>query len=206
MATVRSELLRTAAGPNPFVLAHGVGAAEPAARANGRPLRVTVMTEADLAQADNVQRSQLRDSLTVLLHSTAATSAVAAALSGVAAATAASAVELHGSTVAVLDAAGRCRAGNTSYTIGFSPTEVPDPRADEDAAADQSGGGGGGQSERVDDPSPTHTLQMPPEDWAKQHFGLGVVQAKDSAAGAGAGAFDGLPGTESLARRFDNAT
>jgi hypothetical protein len=184
MQNVKRRLLQMVAGycPQPS----GTGSAPVVNRANSHPLHISIMTEAELSQVDRVRHTELRNSCVVLMHNSA-NSAVTLAL-----ASNATAVEMHGSEVAVLDAAARYRASNANYFVGFSAAELQDPNsrpATETKGKDE----------------------LAPGEWAAQRFGVGFdktqpVSSPSESSGRSASAFSGLPGTAELAKRFDTPT
>ena len=191
MERVKRRLLQLVAGPCPVLPSAATGSAstggDVANRANSQPLRISIKTEADFAQVNNAQHLELRDSCVVLMHSSP-NSAVTLAL-----ARRASAVEVHGSGVAVLDAAAQYRASNANYLVGFSAAELQAPDSPPGPAA------------RVKD-------EMAPGERAAQRFGVdgdaapaGAQRASSPSGNSGSGSspFSGLPGTAELARRFD---
>ena len=157
--------------------------AEGANRANSHPLHISIKTEADYAQVNNVQHSELRNSCVVLMHNSP-NSAVTLAL-----ARRASAVEVHGSGAAVLDAAARYRATNANYLVGFSAAELQTPGS-------------------APSPSATGKDEIAPGEWAAQRFGVYAPRGSSPSGNSGSrtSPFSGLPGTAELARRFDTST
>lgn len=197
MEQLKRQLVHLIAGRSPVQsrsTTSSINVGDVPERSNRQPLRITIMSEAELSQIDS-KHLELRDSCVVLMNNSVNSTAISA-LAGCASAAKTSAVEVHGSNAAVLDAAARYQASGANYLIGFSAAELPAP----DSAA--------GAYNRSRD-------ETAPGEWAAQHSGVNEdttlgpaqthAQRRDDRCsdGGGSSAFSGLPGTTELAQRFD---
>lgn len=186
--SVKDRLMQLVAGcyPKPG----GAGSSCMVNRTNSHPLHISIMTEEEFAQVDHVQHTELRNSCVILMHNSANSAVTLALASNV------TAVEVHGSTVAVLDAAARYRARNVNYCVDFSAAELHDPNSRPASEPQQKDGMASGE-------------------WAAQltlcyKVGLAdktqLAMSPSESNGTRSSAFSGLPGTGALAKRFDAPT